>query len=55
MSDVNVTVFMHFIINCMLNVQRKNVPERFLDTYWERLCEILFEGMPAYVVLIQAA
>jgi len=55
MSDVNVTVFMQFLINCMLNVQRKNVPERFLDTFWERLYEILFEGMSAYVVLIQAA
>jgi len=32
MSDVNVTVFMQFLINCMLNVQRKNVPERFVDT-----------------------
>jgi len=32
MSDVNVTVFMQFLINCMLNVLRMNVPERFVDT-----------------------
>ena len=55
MSDDNVTVFMQFLISCMLNVQRKNVPKNFLDTFGERLCEILFEGVPAHVILIQAA
>jgi len=56
MSNVNVTVFMRFLINCMLNVQHKNVPERFLDTFSEKcFFEILFEGMSAYVVVIQAA
>ena len=36
MSDVNVTVFMQFLINYMLNVQRKNVPERFFWTPTEK-------------------
>ena len=55
MSDVNVIIFMRFLGNCVLDVQRKTVSESFGHILRKTFVKYALKGMTANVILRQVA